>query len=374
MDDPMLPEEDYHNATVSVQLSSPLSPRNLLHRLSTACLAELYRFSTRKVDWLRLSVDPVEDVVQEDTPENTALRASLVEFAETRIREAGAKGVVGTLKLAQLKEAMALVPIDHGQNNPNSKTVLQKRFTEVLFDFGAQEYAKRFVHSIETMGMLCRASGADEETLEETLALECTDLEMDDGDHATKEELEQYQLEELQKLLGEHVNRLGLELYLSSFPPSLLRRVCRNLGVDPSEERKTKQNNINKLIDLIFNALKYCKASEEDKQHEERQTHQLNKGEETIQKASHKKCHQKRKWEEPAEVGVEVEDEKLTDVKKKLRETPDSHRQEAFTGTKKKQRKTVSSKKFEAEEEASSTGSSPCGRTPRVSGSRPPKD
>jgi hypothetical protein len=90
-----------------------------------------------------------------------------------------------------------------------------------------QEYARRFVQSVELMSVLCRESQTDEvrmtasqplatlcvslccaaghsvvtcgtndqASLDEVLSLACTDLEMDDGGYATSAELKAYKLE-----------------------------------------------------------------------------------------------------------------------------------------------------------------------------------
>jgi hypothetical protein len=173
-DDPRSEEEEQQPAV-------PFAPRLLLDRLSTRTLAHLYRHSTPKV-----STDEAEILAaagqrkskDEDDPARVALRGAV----EAWMKDAGARGVVNVLTRADLKEAMAHVPIDHGQNNPNNRQVLQKRLTELLANLGAQvrttslshprvttplnslaqEYARRFVHSVEVMAMLCRATCVDE--------------------------------------------------------------------------------------------------------------------------------------------------------------------------------------------------------------------
>jgi hypothetical protein len=71
-------------------------------------------------------------------------RKCLVEAAEAKVVQAGAKTFVLSLSAKQLTAAMARVPIDHGGNNPRNKQVLQKRFIEVLCELGPQV---RYSHS-----------------------------------------------------------------------------------------------------------------------------------------------------------------------------------------------------------------------------------
>lgn len=110
--------------------------------------------------------------------------------------------------------------------------------------------------------------------LEDVLTLERTDLEMEDGDYATATELEAHKLEvddkppmphnipglctdrvrtqELQQLFNESAHRVGVEIYLRGFSDSLLRAVCRRLGVEPSDRCNGKQKSVEKLTDMII--------------------------------------------------------------------------------------------------------------------------
>lgn len=253
-----------------------------------------------------------------------AARHHLVKAAEAMVVRVGAKSFVHALTLKQLTAAMAGVPIDHGGNNPRNKQVLQKRFIEVLCELGPKEYARRFVRSVDVMAMLCRESQTDEACLDEVLTLACTDLEMDDGGYATAAELEAHKLEELQALLEESLHRVGVQNYLMGFGSPLLRRVCRNLGIEPQH----KESRAAVLIGLIMARLEAIRlGGEQYTAGGTASDHQRDRRSPLKAKPKGKQASAKKKdkvvvLDEESVEEEEDEDDEVVEVRAKKRRTP----------------------------------------------------
>jgi len=98
-----------------------LEPADILAQLSKLQLTELAKYKKNLI------------------PEKST-KTAMVDTLVDAIEEEAAKQFVAGLKLEELQDVHEVLDIDHGSNNPNSKSVLSKRLIEAIAEVGIESF------------------------------------------------------------------------------------------------------------------------------------------------------------------------------------------------------------------------------------------